>query len=212
MKTERLRTSLRTMFFALIFPLAYSCGSNDDAMDTDGALDIVAAHVARIDTTQYKIYELNWYDDNGDNSLRMVGIEMIGRNDSCYEYTVFRSYGSPKPQIKLASPSTVPRLTFDKTRGIDFASERRFILPNIERMKQQIPAENEFQSVDYCTIVCGSDDKLYHTVTLNLDGKGAHLAKQNRINSRATRRMEYRTMRGIMREGKELEVKVDEVK
>jgi len=44
------------MFFALIFPLAYSCDSSDDAMDTDGALDIVAAHVARIDTTQYKIY------------------------------------------------------------------------------------------------------------------------------------------------------------
>lgn len=203
--------STKIIFLALL-PLFSSCDSSNDAMDTDGALDIVAAHVARIDTTQYKIYALDWRDDNGDNSLRMVDIEMIGRNDSCYEYTVFRNYGSPKPEIKPASPRTIPYFTFDKARGINFASERRFILPNIEQMKQQIPTENEFQSVDYCTITCRPDGKLYHTVYLNLDGKGARPAKQNRINTRATRRMEYRTMRGIMREGKELEVRVDEVK
>lgn len=206
-----MRKSIKIILLALL-PLSTSCGSSNDAMDTDGALDIVAAHVARIDTTQYKIYNLNWYDYNGDNSLRMVGIEMIGRNDSCYEYKVFRDYGSAKPEIKLASPSTISRLTFDKACGIDFASERPFILSNIEQMKQQIPAGNEFQSVNYCTIVCRADNKLYHTVTLNLDGKGAHLEKQNRINSRATRRTVYREMRGIMREGKELEVKVKEIK
>lgn len=206
-----MRKSIKIIFLALL-PLFWSCGNSNDVMDTDGALNIVADCVARIDTTQYKIYKLIWYDDNGSNSLRMVGIEMIGRNDSCYEYEVFRSYGSPKPEIKLVSPPSFRSFTFDKARGIDFASERQFILSNIELMKQQIPAENEFKSVDYCTIVCESDNKIHHTVALNLDGEGAHLAKQNRINSRATRRMKYRSMHGIMLEGKELEVKVDKVK
>lgn len=204
------RKSLCGLSLALLLPLLTGCGSTPDTMDTEEALDIVSNYIARIDSSQYKLYKVQWYDDNdGSNHLYMVSLELIGRNDSCYEYTVHRSYGSPEPQIKPASPRTIPGFTFDKARRIDFDSERPFILPNIGKMKEQIPEGNEFQSVSYYAIISRNDGELYHSATLDLDGKGV---SSRRISRRSPPKTEYREMRGIMREGKELEIKIDKIK
>lgn len=203
------RKSVCELSLALLLPLLNGCGSTPDTMDTEEALDIVFDYVARIDSSQYKIYELHLYDDGeGSNNLDMVSMKLIGHNDSCYEYTIHRSYGSSDAQIKPNTPSTVRGFTFGNARRIDFDSERRFILPNIGKMKEQIPEGNEFQSVGYYAITCRPGDELYHVVTLDLDGKGVHT---RHISRRSPLKTDYREMHGIMREGKELEIKIDKI-
>lgn len=192
----------------LLFLLA-GCGSTSGTMDTEESLNIISNYIARIDTSQYKPYELHWYDDDGSNHLSMVSLSLIGRNDTCYEYTVHRSYGSPEPQIKPNSPRTIHKFTFDNARRINFNTERPFILSNIEKMKKQIPEGNEFQSVSYYAIICRPGAKLYHSIILNLDGKGV---RTRRISRRSPLKVDYRKMHGIMKEGKELDIKIDKVK
>lgn len=200
---------LLPLSLVLLLSILAGCGSTPGTMDTEEAPDIVSNYITRIDTSQYKPYELHWYDNDGNNHLSMVSIKLIGRNDTCYEYTVHRSYGSPEPQIKPNSPRTIHGFTFDKARRIDFSSERSFILSNIGKMKEQIPEGNEFRSVSYYAIICRPGAKLYHSITLNLDGKGV---STRRISRRSPLKVDYREMHGIMKEGKELDIKIDKIK
>lgn len=206
--TQITRKSFSGLLLSLLLLLPTGCESIPDSMDTDAAANLVAAYINRIDSTQYKIYELSWYDSDN-NSLDFVCMKLLGRNDSCYEYTIHRSFGSPDPQIKLSSPRTIHGFKFNKARSIDFDYERRFILPNIEEMKKLIPEENEFKSVSYYAIICHPKSKPYHSIIVNLDGEGV---TTHRTSRRSSLKVDYREMRGIMREGKELEVKIDKIR
>lgn len=204
---QNTRNSVCGLLLSVFLLLSAGCESPPDTMDTDAATNIVAAYIARIDSTQYKIYELSWYD-NDNNSLEFASMRLLGRNDSCYEYTIHRSFGSPDPQIKLGTPRTVHGFKFSKVRSIDFDYERRFVLPNIEKMKKQIPEENKFKSVRLYSIVCRPNGELHHSIIVNLDGEGVNTRRA----SRRSLKVDYRKMRGIMREGKELDVKIDKIR
>ena len=196
------------ILFLLSALCLFSSCSEPETMDSDIALSVVSACIADIDSTRYKPLEIDWHDDNGSNRLFMVCFRLIATNDSCYECVYYRSYGSPKPEIKPTYIILSERRTFARTRRIPFDSLRPLILANIEKMKRQIPEGNRFKSVGSCSVDLSPKNTLRHSITLSLGGRGSHTRKV----SRRQFKTDYRQMYGLMDEGGELRISIADLK